>query len=217
MKTCYSCKIQKNENDFYIDRRTNGLHGRCIDCIKKCNKNNYNKNKEKWKKRIEDRKINKTYLKKKSKICPQCKKILNINEYYSHIGSADGKSTYCKSCSKQKSIESNYYKSGIKNLKNAISRFENKMKLIVKLGGKCVKCGDSNILHLQIEHKNNDGNKQRKELKTTSFTPKQLKEILENGSEYELQIMCANCNLEKKILNDKYSSKLYQEWIKNSQ
>lgn len=60
----------------------------------------------------------------------------------------------------------------------------------------CVVCGDTGIKHLQLDHINNGGNKQRKELNSRGgwgFYSWLLKNNLPEG----FQVLCANCNIDK--------------------
>jgi len=76
-----------------------------------------------------------------------------------------------------------------------------KIRLIDRLGGKCVKCWNRNLFHLQIEHKFNNGALRRKQYpKTKVLFRAYLKGKLPIS---ELQCMCANCNQEKHIRENK--------------
>jgi len=58
---------------------------------------------------------------------------------------------------------------------------------------KCACCGENNINFLTIDHINNDGNIQRKSLKTPELTHW----IIKNNFPEGFQILCYNCNLGK--------------------
>lgn len=61
-------------------------------------------------------------------------------------------------------------------------------------GDCCSCCGESEKLFLQIDHVNNDGNKQRKEIKVTTQL---YRWIIDNNFPDTLQLLCANCNFGK--------------------
>lgn len=90
---------------------------------------------------------------------------------------------YWKKYSQEHAVERrdkarNYYKS-IKD------------KIFLLLGGKCVKCGFSDMRALQIDHVNGGGNMESRELRWSKY-----KVILEkvSGGSCDYQILCANCN-----------------------
>jgi hypothetical protein len=68
--------------------------------------------------------------------------------------------------------------------------------VITKLGGKCVRCGFSDIRALQVDHVNGGG---RQEINSTD-TRTYLLRILENNSG-KYQLLCANCNWIKRSEN----------------
>lgn len=82
----------------------------------------------------------------------------------------------------------------IKDLRRDTDKRES---LVIFLGGQCVKCGyKENIKALELDHKNNDGDLDRKRLgnKIYRYYVKNLEEARE-----KLQILCANCNKIKAI------------------
>jgi hypothetical protein len=77
-----------------------------------------------------------------------------------------------------------------------------KKEVIEHYGGKCACCGVSDLVFLNLDHVNNDGNMHRRELKGSSIhggggghlTYKWAKE---NGYPDTLQVLCFNCNWAK--------------------
>ena len=63
-----------------------------------------------------------------------------------------------------------------------------RLKILFSLGAKCSRCGLSNIKLLQIDHKNSNGNKERKEMSHCTF----YRRVLNHLEEY--QLLCPNCN-----------------------
>jgi len=67
-----------------------------------------------------------------------------------------------------------------------------RVELVIFLGKVCVDCGFSDMRALQLDHKNNDGNKDRKKFGNAEwwrFYNKNRKLAKE-----KLQVLCANCN-----------------------
>lgn len=104
----------------------------------------------------------------------------------------------CKNCLDKKSKSTSKY---VKENKDKTSQYRLLTKHIVieKYGGECNCCGEKQILFLTIDHKNNDGNLERKKEKisTFSFYLKLKKEEIRE----DLQVLCWNCNLGKSINN----------------
>ncbi len=71
-------------------------------------------------------------------------------------------------------------------------------KIIAYLGGKCVKCGFSDVRALQIDHINGGGSKERKVLKMNEGLF--YKKVREDATG-KYQLLCANCNWIKKHEN----------------
>ena len=57
-------------------------------------------------------------------------------------------------------------------------------------GGKCACCGETQLEFLTIDHKNNDGNKHRKEIKNANIYAWAIR----NNYPPVLQILCHNCH-----------------------
>lgn len=106
----------------------------------------------------------------------------------------------CKTCSKKKSIATCKFSKANKEA-TAQYRLLIKHEVIEKYGGKCACCVESQILFLTIDHKNNDGNKERKEvygIKNPATTSWYLK-LRREPTRKDLQVLCFNCNLGKSI------------------
>lgn len=74
---------------------------------------------------------------------------------------------------------------------------ESRKIALEKLGNKCVRCGFNDPRALQIDHKNNDGYKQRKEMNVRKFH-KILLTMATEELKNKYQLLCANCNWIKK-------------------
>ena len=68
-----------------------------------------------------------------------------------------------------------------------------RLKVLNHYGAKCQCCGETQYEFLAIDHKNNDGNVQRKSLKTSTM----YRYIIKNNYPDNLQVLCHNCNLAK--------------------
>lgn len=68
-----------------------------------------------------------------------------------------------------------------------------KAKLVQLLGGKCHKCGDSDIRHLTFHHQNGGGSRDRMGLHRTYYYQKMIDDA---EARAELTILCANCHSE---------------------
>lgn len=73
-----------------------------------------------------------------------------------------------------------------------------RQKAIDHLGGKCVKCGFSDIRALQIDHVNGGGTQERRSL-NYNFWKLYKKVCVDTSNQY--QLLCANCNWIKRIEN----------------
>ena len=80
---------------------------------------------------------------------------------------------------------------------------EFKEKIFSLLGNKCVVC-DYQGLALQVDHVNGNGSQERKKYTNSySFYNHVLKELLNGSKDY--QLLCANCNWEKRYVNHEYN------------
>lgn len=81
-------------------------------------------------------------------------------------------------------------------------RKKTRERVVKALGGKCVKCGFSDIRALQLDHINGGGNKIRKSIKGGSV--KYYQAMIDNKHKKEIQLLCANCNVIKRIVNKEH-------------
>ena len=104
----------------------------------------------------------------------------------------------CFICLKNKSKKTSDYS---KNNRQKINQYKLlvKYQVIEKYGGTCTCCGESQILFLTIDHKNNDGNIERKDssYSSTAFYLKLRKDEIRS----DIQVLCWNCNLGKNVNN----------------
>ena len=74
---------------------------------------------------------------------------------------------------------------------------ESRLQVLTLYGGKCACCGIDNLKYLELDHKNNDGGRERKNLEGHRggryFTL-----VLKQEKRDDLQVLCANCHVAKK-------------------
>ena len=139
------------------------------------------------------------------KYCTSCKIIKSVDKWGKNKASHDGLQSWCIKCRQKKSEEYFEKNKSIIFERNTKYRLKTRLSLLKILGNKCVNCGDTKISHLQIDHINNDGNKERKESNQSGFTQKILMDYLHNKRNIKrLQVLCANCNYEKQLFRGNF-------------
>ena len=89
---------------------------------------------------------------------------------------------------------------GIEKNKTAKTDYRVRLRLatIEKLGGKCIKCGFSDARALQVDHINGGGNQERVSGKLNSVNAL-YRDVCSSEGKY--QLLCANCNVIKRVEN----------------
>lgn len=178
-KICKKCGIDKLFTEYSV--QVKGLYGYTARC-KQCHREQgsltysyyYNKRKE--------TRINKG-------LCLQCKEP-RVSKFYCQI-CLDKKAAYKK---KNWIANRDHYLHLAKN-RSAIKR----QLILDAYGNKCVCCGESEPEFLQLDHINNDGNKQRKDLGIRYI----YQWIIDrNFPKDNYQLLCANCNWSKRKFGD---------------
>jgi hypothetical protein len=117
-------------------------------------------------------------------ICTMCTVKLNEQNCYSYDKALRREikiKYYCKSCVAEK---------------RANRTIANRNTIIKEYGGKCNSCGYDHPLSLEIDHINNDGGQERKELKIKDV----YNYLIQNNFPKDrYQLLCSNCNYEKNI------------------
>ena len=146
------------------------------------------------------------------KICFKCKISKTSEEFGSNITQSDGLQSYCKKCRIPYMRKRYKEKSDHMNKIGAKLKFKYKIILMNLLGGvNCVKCDNTNLYHLQIEHKNDDGKTDRD--KYRGNMTKMYKSYIDGKEDIDrLQVMCSNCNIEKQLKKYKHLSKFIEEY-----
>jgi 5-methylcytosine-specific restriction endonuclease McrA len=76
-----------------------------------------------------------------------------------------------------------------------------RQQVLIKLGNKCVRCGESDPIVLQVDHVNGDGRRDHDEYSHRA-QPAYLKEIIADETG-KYQLLCANCNTKKYFTEEK--------------
>lgn len=121
----------------------------------------------------------------------------------------------CRICGNKLIIGKNTTKIRTKNWINLCSKCNSLSSLyfyqvlrertIQILGGKCIKCGFSNIKALQIDHINGGGNKDLNRTSSSGYLHKVIRSFKNKENKY--QLLCANCNQIKKVENNECKKK----------
>lgn len=132
------------------------------------------------------------------KKCSKCKINKDRKSFRQDCEQKDGLRSHCKSCDYEN--RKKYYQKNKSSI--AISEkkrlFKQKMKIFEHYGGgvaHCKCCNEKEVYFLSIDHINGGGNKQKKELKTSSRGI--MRWIIKNNYPVDFQVLCFNCNLSK--------------------
>jgi hypothetical protein len=133
--------------------------------------------------------------------------------HYKRIGNTE---EYEKLKQRRKEVQKKYRETNKDKLSvsNYISYRELRDIVVSHYGGKCICCGETMKSFLQIDHINNDGNICRKvNGRGTRF----YKWIIRNNFPDTLQILCANCNISKRINNGVCEHMIFRDQSKDNQ
>jgi len=98
--------------------------------------------------------------------------------------------------------DEDFHKKTNENTARASVRF--RLKLLDMLGGRiCVKCDFNNVLALQIDHKQGNGKHDLKRFKSAYAIYRYYLDHPKLAKQ-NLQVLCANCNIIKKIENKEH-------------
>jgi hypothetical protein len=85
----------------------------------------------------------------------------------------------------------------------AMRRLKWRLKTLEVLGGKCVRCGFTDVRSLQIDHVAGGGAREIGGLNSVTHNKKVIESYLKNEGKY--QLLCANCNWIKRHENNEQS------------
>lgn len=87
--------------------------------------------------------------------------------------------------------------------KSRLKNQEKRKTLLWLLGGKCVRCGETDFRCLQLDHVNGGGHQEFLKLRNrVNYVNYQFDQIQSGSIKY--QILCANCNWKKKYENKEH-------------
>lgn len=139
--------------------------------------------------------------------CSKCNSDLDASLFYKRQLKPNRKTLWCIKCCRAHAVD--YVKRNkravlAKNkawyLKNKEKQFEHcrayqlrrKRKVFLAYGGKCVCCGESEEKFLALDHKNNNGNAERRMIKGNIYV-----RAIRLGFPDKYQLLCHNCNMAK--------------------
>lgn len=144
-----------------------------------------------------------------SKYCQDCVKIAKKEATFRHYHKYPEKSK--EASKKWLKAHPNYskekYKKYLKeklNYRERINNYarnhfkKNRLKVLNHYGAKCACCGETQMEFLAVDHKNNDGNKHRKEIGYVNI----YAWIIRNKYPTTFQILCHNCNLARSFYGE---------------
>lgn len=122
----------------------------------------------------------------------------DLRVYYRHILEDIDSKKYqilCANCNTIKKLEGYTYRGRayVRRLRSQI---------INKLGRRCIICGNTNPIVLQIDHTYGGGEQERKSLHFNVYA--YYKRILEEIGSSKYQLLCVNCNVIKRHENHEY-------------
>ncbi len=145
------------------------------------------------------------------KRCSKCKQYKPLEEFHKNKSKVGGLSWWCKQCKnkKEKLIRAKYTDKKLAQRSKAANEYYHKQrKLAIDiLGGKCIRCGFSDIRALQIDHIHGDGYADRKKKSHWRHQHKFITERPEEAKK-KYQVLCANHNRIKAIENKEYYKKI---------
>ena len=93
---------------------------------------------------------------------------------------------------------------GLSQCKYSKRKYKEFREEVIKiLGGRCIICGESDFRCLQIDHIKGSGHKEKIKVNGYTYYKNILRKIKNNSKDY--QLLCANCNWEKRYENKEHS------------
>ena len=115
------------------------------------------------------------------KKCPRCRKLKAV-----------GPNGYCLPCHQAYNEAWGKLHPGKAHTVTRKSQRHQRREALVKLGGKCIRCGEDDWHCLQIDHINGGGAKELRKVGSAGINRKVLKGMP------GYQLLCANCNQKKR-------------------
>lgn len=96
--------------------------------------------------------------------------------------------TRCDQCRDRRKVQTKQAHRKVPKSKGVLIQ-ELKLKVLIRLGGTCSCCGESNAKFLTLDHEHNNGRKERMPSRRVSM----LRAIL-RGERPDMRLLCWNCN-----------------------
>ncbi len=145
------------------------------------------------------------------KQCTKCKEWKEKKEFDKDKRNKTGSASQCKKCrciflktplhrKQERAYSRELYKNPIKpeskNICQQKLRQKLKEEIMSHYGGRCLHCGEKDLIVLTIDHINNDGAEHRRQLKNLRGMGIYYW-LKKNNFPREFQVLCANCNMRK--------------------
>jgi len=145
----------------------------------------------------------------KEKYCPRCKKIKPAEGFYFDKNRSHQLRHYCISCSKE--IALNYRKAYPARHRRYYrhSRQKRKRKVLTHYGNNvlaCVRCGESRLACLTIDHIHGGGRKHFARI--NKYGSRFYSWLMQNNYPVGYQTLCGNCQLIKREENNEIANKI---------
>lgn len=119
-----------------------------------------------------------------TKTCTRCSNDKPEGDFDYKVKAKGTRQSICKPCKAE--VNAQAY-----NTTAAERRRITRLQAIIKLGGACVCCGETNVGLLTFDHTNSDGNVHRASGTSGNAVAAQ---VLKGSCSVEIQVMCWNCN-----------------------
>ena len=125
------------------------------------------------------------------KKCSRCKIEKENNNFGIDKHMRCGLNSWCNKCKSEYAKEMWHKKPEEYRERQRKYNFNRRQKILNAYGNKCTCCGEDTPEFLELDHKNKDGTKHRKQLGTLNIYPNVIKEGYPKD---KYQLLCANCN-----------------------
>ena len=135
--------------------------------------------------------------------CKECgaKLIVGVNWYPSHQAT---RKYICNHCFREVNKDTHRRTDALLKRRESVKSRE---EAIFLLGGKCVRCGFSDMRALCIDHINGSGRKARRSIGNSRYYETILNQIKDGSHDY--QCLCVNCNVIKARERKEYGRQKY--------
>lgn len=126
--------------------------------------------------------------------CSSCHEVKPESAFYFRNGKRHGRQ--CKTCQTKRHVEYHNNNRARHNENQRKSNRRLKAQAMEAYGGKCVCCGESELMFLSLDHINKDGGEHRKRANRESGGSYWYRQLRDEGwpNDPPLQVLCFNCN-----------------------